>query len=62
MNLLYVAFTRAEESLLVIGKKSGDDKKKNAKATASPNNRSFIIEQVIRLLPEQLDGQHPHRR
>ena len=56
MNLLYVAFTRAEESLLVIGKKSGDDKKKNAKATASPNNRSFIIEQVIRLLPEQLDG------
>ena len=44
MNLLYVAFTRASKSLLVLGKK-------NAKGS-----RSALIEEVLPLLPPLLNG------
>ena len=44
LNLLYVAFTRASESLFVIGKRN------------SRGSRSGLIEQVLPLLPKQLAG------
>jgi len=44
LNLLYVAFTRASESLFVIGKRN------------SKGSRSGLIEQVLPLLPKTLAG------
>ena len=44
LNLLYVAFTRASESLFVIGKRN------------SRGSRSGLIEQVLPLLPKKLAG------
>ena len=43
LNLLYVAFTRASESLIVLGKRN-----------SSASSRSSLIEQVLPLLPKSL--------
>ena len=53
MNLLYVAFTRAENSLLVIGQRK---KPSGKQGTLSSNNRSAIMEQILTNLSKELAG------
>ena len=45
LNLLYVAFTRASQSLIVLGKRN-----------TSASSRSSLIEQVLHLLPDTLSN------
>lgn len=55
MNLLYVAFTRAEESLFVIGKKRNEKKgSKQTANSASSNDRSSVIAKVVDRLGKEL--------
>lgn len=57
LNLLYVAFTRAEKNLFIFGKGSASSKTKSNEDTSNiGTNRSCIIEKCLPEVAKELDG------
>ncbi len=53
LNLLYVAFTRAGENLVVIGKRKNPKAKKSKDAKATGSNRSELLENCLKKVAEE---------
>lgn len=53
LNLLYVAFTRAGENLVVIGKRKNPKAKKGKDAKATGSNRSELLENCLKKVAEE---------
>ncbi len=55
MNLLYVGFTRARHTLIVIGKRQKESKTKSRTSAEASGNRSKLIEKVLPQLHDNME-------